>query len=184
MDRAAVIYHRFLRGDKSALTELVEMYNKNLIFFINSYVANTSVAEDLAADTFCELITSKNSFTPNFTFKTWLFKVAKNNALDYLKRKEHTNISLDDVCYELADKQDLEESVLRDESMRQLHSAMAEMNDDYREILHLLYFEEMTYEEAAEVMRKNSSQIKNLAFRARQSLKNILEKEGFVYAEQ
>jgi RNA polymerase sigma-70 factor (ECF subfamily) len=183
MDNGASSYNRFLRGDNSGLEELVEMYNDGLILFINAYVNDLSASEDLAADTFLELIVKKCKFEESGKFKTWLFKIARNNAVDYLrKRKRHKSAEqLADTNAETADPDTPESLLLRSERDRQLHAAIAELNADYARVLHLLYFEEMSYEQAGRVLRKTTKQIKNLAYRARQSLKVGLEKEGFDY---
>lgn len=60
---------------------------------------------------------------------------------------------------------------------------MIDINPEYREVLHLLYFEDMSYDEAAAVLKKNNKQIKNLVYRAKKSLKIALEKEGFNYED-
>ncbi len=78
----------------------------------------------------------------------------------------------------------LENAVIKEEEKRQLYSAMNKVSSDYRTILHLLYFEDMSYEEAALVLRKNGKQIKNLAYRAKLSLKSEMEKGGFIYEKQ
>ena len=75
MDNGASSYHRFLEGDNSALEEIVELYNKKLILFLNTYVTNLAVAEDLAADTFLELIIKKPRFNQKSSFKTYLLRL-------------------------------------------------------------------------------------------------------------
>jgi len=180
MDNGASSYHRFQIGDKSGLEELVEMYNDNLIFFLNGYVNNITVAEDLAAETFFEIMVHKNYFKETFSFKTWLFKVGRNNAIDYLRKQARSrSIPMEDAENELVDKHTLEEIILRDERKRQVHIALHRINPDYKDVIHLLYFEEMNYDEAAVVLKKNNKQIKNLTYRAKQALKAVLEKEGF-----
>lgn len=71
-----------------------------------------------------------------------------------------------------------------EERNRQLYDAMSKLKAEYREILYLLYFNELTYAEAASVMGKSEKQITNLSYQGRRSLKNILQGEGFVYADK
>lgn len=182
MDNGASSYRRFLQGDNSGLEEIVEMYNDSLIFFVNRYVNNVYEAEDLAADTFFELIVRKNKFKERCSFKTWLFKIARNNAIDYLrKQSKRKHQSIDDTGIELVDIENLEKTVLINEQKKQLYKAMNGINTEYKEILYLLNFEDMSYSEVGVVLQKNIKQIKNLAYRARQSLKTALEKDGFNY---
>jgi len=180
MDNGASSYHRFLKGDKSGLEELVEMYNDNLIFFLNGYVNNITVAEDLAAETFFEILVHKNYFKEIFSFKTWLFKVGRNNAIDYIRKQSRTHLTpIEDAKNELLDKCNLEEIILKDERKRRIHNALLMINADYQDAIYLVYFEDMSYDEAAAVLKKNSKQIKNLIYRAKQALKAVLEKEDF-----
>ncbi len=184
MDNGAGSYHRFLEGDKNGLEEIVKMYNISLIFFINGFVNDLTASEDLAADTFLELILRKNRFVKDAKFKTWLFRIARNNAIDYLRK--HSKYSIEPVeNFEryLSEVLTLEESLLLNERKKQLHKIMVDINPEYREVLHLLYFEDMSYDEAAAVLKKNNKQIKNLVYRAKKSLKIALEKEGFNYED-
>lgn len=184
MDDGTNSYRRFLQGNPNGLEEIVQLYNHSLIFFINGMVSNISAAEDLAAETFLELIIHKNRFRENASFKTWLFQIAHNNAIDYLRKQaRHTQRPITDAEKELPDKVILEDAILLDERKKQLYHAMDNIHTEYREVLHLLYFENMSYDEAAAVLKKNNKQIKNLAYRAKQALKCALEKEGFVYED-
>ena len=182
MDNAAILYQRYLDGGDDALEKLVEMYNDSLIFYVNGFVGNITISEDIAADTFAELIVKKYRFKNDYMFKTWLFKIARNNAIDYMRKQSRRhNISIEDLENELSDKETLENAILKDEQAKQLHDAMATMHNDYRDVLHLIYFEQMSYENAAAVLGKNIKQIKNLVYRAKQTLKSTLEKRGFIY---
>ena len=182
MDNGAILYQRYLNGENDALEELVRIYNDSLIFYINGFVNGITVAEDIAADTFVEIIVKKSRFKNDYMFKTWLFKIARNNAIDYIRKQSKRQVkSIEDFENELSEKETLENAIIKDEQSRQLHDAMAVMHNDYRDVLHLIYFEDMSYESAAAVLGKNVKQIKNLVYRAKQTLKLTLEKGGFIY---
>jgi RNA polymerase sigma-70 factor (ECF subfamily) len=182
MDIGAICYRRYLDGDKSGLEELVEMYNDSLIFYINGFVSNISVSEDIAADTFVELIVRKSHYKNDYMFKTWLYRIARNNTIDYLrKHSKRQTKPIEDLENELSDNQTLEAAILKNEQHIELHKAMKTMHNDYKDVLHLIYFEDMSYNEASAVLGKNMKQIKNLVYRAKQALKLELEREGFVY---
>lgn len=184
MDNGASSYRRFQNGDESGFSELVEMYAYNLIFFINGFVSNLDTAEDLMEETFCDLIFYKNRFKGESLFKTYLFSIARHKAVDFLRKNHHvTNIPIEDVEQQSEDLEQLENALIKDERKMQIHMAMSKINLEYRTILHLLYFEDMTYDQISIVLKKNKKQIKNLAYRARLSLKDAMEKEGFVYEE-
>lgn len=180
MTKEKCAYSRFLDGDKSGMEEIVREYNSPLIFFINGYVKNLAVSEDIAADTFCKVFVKRKKLSDPSGFKTWLYTIARNLALDWLKsaHKQRT------VCLNEIDgysEADFDDAILENERAKQLHSAIKEIKSDYREVIHLIYFDELSYKEAAKIMRKSEKQIKNLVYRAKLSLKDILEKEDFVY---
>ena len=173
-------YSRFLDGDKSGMEEIVREYNNPLIFFINGYVKNLAVAEDLAADTFCKVFVKRKRLSDTSGFKTWLYTIARNMALDWLKsaerRKNAEFIEIDGYS-----EIDFDDTILKDERAKALHNAIKEIKSDYREVIHLIYFDELSYKEAGKIMKKSEKQIKNLVYRAKLSLKDILEKEDFIY---
>lgn len=186
MDCGANSYNRFMEGDESGLSEIVEQYSDGLLLFINGFVNDYYAAEDLMEDTFAELLVRRHSFRRESLFKTYLYKIGRNKALNYLKK--HSRLKI--FCPE-ADKQTVDENsqieseLIHSERNRLLHQAIQKIKYDYRQILYLLYFEDMSYCEAGCVMKKSTKQIKNLAYRAKQALKRQLEKEeGFKYYEE
>lgn len=182
MDIGTECYYRFINGDKTGLEDLVKLFNDNLIIFINGYVKNISAAEDIAADTFAELIVKQSPFAAKYSFKTWLFRIARNNAVDYIRKyKRHIRIEISES--DAVSEEALEKSVIKDEQHQHLQKALKKLKKEYSDVLYLIYFEEMTYEEAGVILKKSSKQIKNLAFRAKNALKEILLKEGFQYEE-
>ena len=177
-------YRQYLDGDKDKFKVLVEYYGANLIYFINGYVKNIFVAEDLMEETFCDLVYYKHRYKGKSSFKTYLFSIARNKAVDYLKSKAKAIItSLDDLSGIANDDLNLENMVVRKEEYRHLYSALSKIKYEYRNVLYLFYFEDMSYNEIAKVMKKNNKQIKNLMYRAKQTLKLIMETEGFIYEE-
>jgi len=186
MDNGASRYQRFLQGEQSAIEEVVEQYNRNLILFINRFVQNLTVAEDLAADTFLELMIKKPKFRQESSFKTYLFAIGRNKSLDFLKRQARLtsqpieDLPLSDQASEessTSGQTSIEAALIRDERRLALHRAIESLHAEYRDILHLLYFEDMSYGEAATVLKKSTKQVNNLAYRAKNALRTILKEE-------
>jgi len=183
-DRGGELLERFKNGDSDALRELIELYGASLTLFIQRYVNNMSIAEELTADTFCEIAVNPSKYRREASLKTYLFTVAKNKAADYLKKqRKYKYVPIEDVAYELCETRQLEEWVVKDEQQRELMTVLNELTEDYRSVLYLLYFEELSYEQIGIILKKNVKQIKNLAYRARLALKGELERRGFVYEE-
>ncbi len=181
-DGGALLYEKYLKGDGDALRELVESYAASLILFINRYVNNLSVSEELMEDTFCDIVIKRMHFKGESAFKTYLFAIARNKAADYIRRASRYGfVPIEDAEREITQLHSLEDAVIKEEEKRALWDAMEKLNEDYRAVLYLVYFEELSYDEAGRVLKRSRSQMKNLVHRARVSLKEKLEEGGFVY---
>ena len=86
MFNGAGSYRRFLNGDDNGLVEIVEEYKDGLMLFLKRYVSDVYVAEDLAEDTFFKLVINKPRYVGDSSFKAWLYTIARNLALNYLKK--------------------------------------------------------------------------------------------------
>jgi len=178
MDNGASSYRRFLDGDESAFEDIMKDLFRGLVFFIDGFVHDTQAAEDIAIDTFSDLLVHRHRYNFKVSLKTYLYMVGRSRALDYIKhRKVIDFVELSEV-QNLADDEDLEEAVLTDERKRLVHAAVGKLPQEMRVAVHLIYFDEMTYEEAAKVMKKNRKQVDNLLYRAKKELRVILGKDG------
>lgn len=171
-------YRRYLNGEENAFDELMDEYHDSLILFINKYINNYSVAEELAADCFVELIVHKKRFLGNSDFKTYLFSIGRHKAIDFIRKDVKKKIVSPEAISELPDNDSVEENLIEDEEKRALHAAISKLPDDYRAVVHLIFFEELSYEAAAKVLGKSKKQIDNLIYRAKNSLKKILTEGG------
>lgn len=179
MDNGEKSYRRYLSGDDQGLVELIRDYKDGLILFLNGFTHNIVTAEELCEDTFVKLAVKKPEFAGRSSFKTFLYKIARNTALDW-KRSCKEHIPIDDLELE-SDERSIEETLLREEQKIALHRALDKLKPDYRQVLWLTYFEELSNKETAEVMQKSVHGIETLVYRARNALKKELEKEGFIY---
>ena len=179
MDNGASSYRRFLDGDESAFEPIMKDLFRGMVFFIDGFVHDTHAAEDIAIDTFSDLIVHRHRYNFKVSLKTYLYMVGRSRALDYVKHRKVIDFVELSQIHSLADETAaLEETVLADNRKRQVNAAIAKLPEDMRVAVHLIYFEEMTYEEAAKVMKKNRKQIDNLLYRAKKELRIILGKDG------
>ena len=184
MDNGASSYRRFLDRDDNALTEIVRDYKDGLILYLNGFVGNVFIAEELMEETFFKIITKKPKFKAKHSFKTWLYTIGRNVAIDYLRHNsKRTEVPIEDVENYLEEEQNLEQMYIAEEQKLDVHRAMKKLNPEYAQVLWLSYFEGLSNEEISVVMKKNARQIINLTYRAKGALKSELEKEGFVYEE-
>ena len=179
MDNGASSYRRFLNGDQSAFDEIMQELFHGLLFFINRYVQDIHTAEDLAIDTFSDLLVHRYRYNFKVSLKTYLFMVGRSRALDYIKHRKVLHlVELSEAENQASDERSLEDMMLADERKRVVNNAISQLPEDMRVAIHLVYFENMTYDEAAKVMKKNKKQVDNLLYRAKKELRIILGEDG------
>ena len=181
MDNGESSYRRYLEGDEEAFQEIVKLYFDGLMLFVYGYVKNLETAEDIAIDVFAQLVAKKKRFRFGNSLKTYLFTMGRSRALDHLKRGR--KIQFTELSPELpvADPQPgPEEQLLKEEEKRILHGALGKLPEEQRQVLHLVYFQDMTCEEAARVLNKNRKQVYNLLYRGKETLRTILSKEVII----
>ncbi len=173
MDCGEIYLRRYLDGDKDAFDGVLELYFDRLTFFINRQLCDVHAAEDIAIDTLLELILHPKRYNFKTSLKTYLFAIAHNKGVNYLKRRCRTALA-DTLEENTADELSLEEQLIESEEYLALSRALGELPADMREAVHLIYFDEMTYKEAARVMKKSVKQLDNLLYRAKARLKHEL----------
>ena len=179
MDNGASSYRRFLDGDERAFDRIMEELFYPLVFFIDRYVQDIHTAEDIAMDVFSELIVHKHRYNFKVSLKTYLFMLGRSRALDWLRhRKVLKLVELTEAAHAEDDSPSLEQLVITDERKQAVNEALRQLPEQLRTAVHLIYFENMTYEEAAGVMKKNRKQVDNLLYRAKKELRIILGKGG------
>ena len=174
-------YQKFLAGDDGALAQIIRVYKDGLILYLNGYVKNITVAEELTQETFVKLAVKRPVFFGKASFKTWLYRVGRNLSLDHLRRKKEDLLSVEDISGLSNGEQELERVYIQQEDRVFVHRAMRSLKEEYRQVLWLLYFEDFTHKEAARILGKTTHNVETLAYRARRALKAKLLEEGFVY---
>ena len=167
MDNGASSYRRFLNGDENAFDEIMKELFDNLVFFIDRYVHDIHAAEDIAIDTFSDLVVNKHRYNFKVTLKTYLFMLGRSRALNYIKHRKVIDFVELTEAVNTAEQESLEEIILSDERKRIVNNALELLTDDMRVVVHLIYFEDLSYDEAAKVMKKNRKQVDNLLYRAK-----------------
>ena len=179
MDNGASSYRRYLNGDEEAFHEIVKEYFDPLVFFIDRYVNDYGAAEDIAIDAFTQLVVNKRRYNFSVSLKTYLFMMGRSRALDYIKHRSRIPmLPLSDAEDMVSDAPTPEETILADERKRAVNRALQQLSQEMRLAVHLVYFEELSAEEAAKVLKKNRKQVYNLLCRAKNALRTILGEEG------
>ena len=174
MDKGSMDYRRFLDGDEDGLAQIITDYKDGLILYLNTLVGDLVLAEDLAEDTFVRLFTRRPRDKGTGSFKTWLYTIGRNLAISHLRKAgNQTTVPIDTVAF-LSNGDEPLTAYLQEESRLALHRAMETLKPEHRQILWLIYFDGLSYKEAAKLMKKSVHSTEMLANRARQALKTQL----------
>ncbi|WP_295084709.1 RNA polymerase sigma factor [Ruminococcus sp.] len=185
MDNGASSYSRFRdEGDVHGLDEIIIEYSDGLILYLTSIVGKIQTAEELAEDTFVLLGTKKPGYKGKSSFKTWLYAIGRNIAIDYIRKySRKACISIEETPEMIDDETAVEEAYIKKEQQIIIHKAMRKLKPKYQQVLWLIYFEGFSNKEAAKIMKKSLRSLESMLYRARKSLKSQLETEGFEYVE-
>lgn len=178
-------YKRFINGDVKGFEELVLEYKNVLIYFLNRYVQDLNIAEDIAQDAFVDVYVYKERYNGKTSFKTYLFTIGRNKAVDYIRKNKHMQytVNIEEQTEISSVENELIDYVIQNENKGLIAHALERMKEEYARVLILIDFEDFSYKEAANILGKTTSQVKVLVHRARKSLRKILEEEGFTYEE-
>lgn len=171
-------YESFLQGDRVGFERLVVRYRDPLVAFIYRYIKDLYMAQDIAQDVFVELYIHKDRFDMNYNFKTYLFTIGRNKAVDYI-RKNKKYMFVEHVGDYQEPMKELEEIIIQNEQKQRILSIIGQLKSDYQAAITLIDFEQLSYQEAAHVMNKSLGQMKVLIHRARKSLAKRMEREGY-----
>ncbi|MDR3093147.1 MAG: sigma-70 family RNA polymerase sigma factor [Bacteroidales bacterium] len=174
-----------IAGDQKAYAQLMERYREPVQFMLLKMVNNSTDAEDLTIEAFGKAFKHIKTYTSNFAFSTWLFKIASNNAIDFIRKKKLNKILLDEsdpeslpaeVCSEQPTPED---NLITKQKIKLLHSVVAKLKPRYRRLVELRYFYEYSYEEICEKMNLPLGTVKAQLFRAKELLQSILKNNPF-----
>lgn len=176
MDNGECSCRRFFTGEESALDEILRQYRIPLILFLDRILHDPDAAEDIAIDVFVDLLIHPKRYDGRAGLKTYLFMLGRSRALDYLRRRKF--LSPDPIPDNYPSRQDLEAEYLANEKKLALHRALDSLPEEMQQALHLIYFEDLSYEQTAKVMKKSKKQVDNLLYRGKERLRGILKKDG------
>ncbi len=170
-------YYDYFNGNKESLKPIIECYSKPLFGFIFNFVKNETVAEDILEDVFLSLIIKRRHFKNKDAFKAYLYAVARNKSLNYIKRIKTRYVPLEDnFDYSSKNPNELLEEKYDKELVQ---NALSKLSYDYYTVIYLSYFEDLKNKQIAKIMKKSTKQVENILFRAKLKLKNILKEAGY-----
>ncbi len=177
------LVERAKKDDQTAYAQLMNRYREAIYYMLLKMVNNASDAEDLTIEAFGKAFKNLEQYTPNFAFSTWLFKIASNNCIDFIRKKRIDHISLDREIGDkdrasniiMAEVPDPEEDLIKKQKAKLMRSIVTTLKPRYRDLVELRYFKEFSYEEIADELNLPLGTVKAQLFRARELLYNILK---------
>ncbi len=176
---------RAISGEQKAYAELMARYRDAIYFILLKMVNNRDDANDLAIETFAKAFQNLEKYKPDYAFSTWLFKIATNNCIDYIRKKKLKTFSIDQVTgedgensrpWEIAGNSPTpEESMIKKQKTSLLKNVVDKLPVRYRKLVILRYFEELSYEEISTQLDIPLGTVKAQLFRAHNLLLNILK---------
>ena len=175
------------QSDQKAFAELMKRYWEPVFFMLNRMVNNKDDAEDLTIEAFGKAFKNLQQYSPQFAFSTWLFKIASNNAIDYLRKKKMENLTSLDKPVGKDGGEDLsqqikgsgltpEENYIKKQGADRVHEIIDKLKPRYKEIVELFYLEELSVEEISKRLELPVATIKTRLFRARDLLLQVVKR--------
>ncbi len=178
-----VLISEALKGSQKAYAELEGRYRSAIFHIVYKIVREKDTADDLVQETFMKAFASLASYRPEYRFSTWLYKIAANSSIDFLRKKRIKALSLDQeietgegkVEIEVADySYHPEQDMVRKQQRVSIEEAIDSLPDKYREVIVFRHKEDKSYEEIADLLHIPVGTVKARIFRARELLKKKL----------
>ena len=180
-----ILVQKALEGDEHAFTKLLSRYKDAIYFMLLKMVNNRSDAEDLTLEAFGKAFKNLHQYSPTYAFSTWLFKIATNNCIDFIRKKRGNTVSLDQSIDEeenvtpsasiQSDSLDPEEYLINQQKVGLMRELVGKLKPRYRKLVELRYFSEFSYDEISQELELPIGTVKAQLFRARELLFNILK---------
>lgn len=173
------------KKDQQAFAELMDRYKDSIYYMLLKMVQNNDDAEDLTLEAFGKAFNRLHQYTPNFAFSTWLFKIATNNCIDFLRKKKKNVLSIDnrvanedgdDYMFEIKSEGLTPEQIaMNDQKIQLMRRYVKKLKPRYEILVEMRYFKEMSYEEISDKLQLPLGTVKAQLFRAREFLFNIMK---------
>lgn len=171
-------------SDQSAYAELLNNYRDSLYFMMLKMTGNPHDADDLTIEAFGKAFKNLKQYTPEYAFSTWLFKIATNNCIDFMRKKNNITLAVNNnrdegtmskVSQIPASGLDPEEEFIKSQKIELMREVVKRLKPHYKKLIEMRYFSEYAYEEIATELDLPLGTVKAQLFRAREFLYNILK---------
>ncbi len=172
-------------GNQKAYADLMNTYREPIYYMLLKMTNSSTDAEDLTIEAFGKAFKSLSQYTPEYAFSTWLFRIATNNCIDFIRKKRAKMVSIDNIYTSSDGEQigidiasetlDPEEKIIEKQKIIMMREIVSRLKPHYRTLIELRYFDELSYEEIAQELNLPLGTVKAKLFRARDLLYNIFK---------
>jgi RNA polymerase sigma-70 factor (ECF subfamily) len=188
LDEDQLLIKKTLRGDRKAFEELMRKYEKKIFSFVVRMVRNEDVAVDLTQDFFFKIFTVLEKYNFEYKFSTWAYRICYNLVIDHIRKNQAQVDSLDDdnvstrdlLHSENVSREDGFRALAREEARDYVWRVVDQIPLKFRELILLRYIQDLKYEEIAEITLLPVGTVKNRIFKAKEILKQEMEKDGML----
>lgn len=173
------------KGNEKAYAELMDRYRKPVFFMVYKMLNKSEEAEDLTIEIFAKAFININKYSPDFAFSTWLFRIATNHSIDYIRKKRLQTTSIDstfttdsgdEIGLQIRDSNlNPHEAAVRKQKIELVRMVVQNLPEKYRKLVMLRYFRELAYEEISEELNLPIGTVKAQLFRAREILFKVMK---------
>ena len=173
-----------VEGDEAAYAQLVDKYQRALFFHIAKLVKDREQIEDLVQEAFMKAFGNLKSYNTDYAFSTWLYRIATNHSIDYLRKKKLQTLSIDEpqktkdgeLEIQLPDESYItDREIIRKQRKKIIHRSIENLPEKYREVIRMRHMEEKSYQEIADILDLPLGTVKAHIFRAREMLYKALK---------
>ncbi|HRN93248.1 MAG: sigma-70 family RNA polymerase sigma factor [Chitinophagales bacterium] len=174
------------QGNQQSFAKLMERYRDSIYFMVLKMVHNRDDAEDLTQEAFSKAFNSLSNYSAEYAFSTWLFKIATNNCIDFIRKKRLQTTSLDSstITNEEGESPTIavadynpnpEQSIIKEQRAARIREVIEKLSPKYKQLIEMRYFDELSYEEIAAQLDLPLGTVKAQLFRAKDLLFNLLK---------
>lgn len=173
------------KGDQQAYAELLDKYRESIYFMMLKMVQNADDAEDLTLEAFGKAFKRLDQYVPNYAFSTWLFRIATNNCIDFIRKKKLRTMSIDKPFEDSEGEESTmtlkseglnpEQTYIKEQKIKMMRKVVDRLKPRYKNLVVLRYFEELSYEEISKELNLPLGTVKAQLFRAREFLFQIMK---------
>lgn len=172
-------------GDQKAYADLMYFYRDTIYFMLLKMTNNSDDADDLTIEAFGKAFNKLSQYTPDYAFSTWLFKIATNNCIDFIRKRKKELLAIsknqdgeqnNEIAQSIPSPTlDPEEKFIEKQKIKMMRAVVEKLKPHYRQLVEMRYFDELSYEEIAEELSLPLGTVKAQLFRAREFLYNIMK---------